>query len=378
MESPVLSISHQDASCLAKMMKDRQGQLARKTSIHRVLILRLAVVALVIAAVLGLAVFFTTRGKLGEAITERALVDARHFNARIMYLLDVPGLPDQKGLQRELETLASGRLKLPSGYFVLATLYNRDSGKLARFVDREYERSEAVEKLVASAEQHFPGKDENRYRFVRIGGSPHVFITAPLTNTRGEPVAYIQGVFAVSETVVSGVRNRILMTISAVIGIVLVTTALLYPVIVVLMRKVTRVSLQLLDSNLEILRTLGSAIAKRMIDTVPTKDYLESTVVLGVNDHVLTKEARIISNASCTTNCEARAIGRVIPELEGKLDGLAMRVPVLDGSVVDLTVELEKAVQECPRVPGRPHRLVGYRWQHSLEHLRLAVDPGSG
>jgi len=139
--------------------------------------------------------------------------------------------------------------------------------------------------------------------------------------------------------------------------------------------------------------------AKRVIVTVPTKDYLESTVVLGVNDHVLTKEAKIISNASCTTNCAApvalvlhrafgikrgllttvhaytadqrlvdaphkdfrrsrhasvniiptstgaaRAIGRVIPELEGKLDGLAMRVPVPDGSVVDLTVELERAV----------------------------------
>ena len=139
--------------------------------------------------------------------------------------------------------------------------------------------------------------------------------------------------------------------------------------------------------------------AKRVIVTVPTKDHLESTVVLGVNDHVLTKEARMISNASCTTNCAAplalvlhrefgirrgllttvhaftadqrlvdaphkdfrrsrhatmniiptetgaaRAIGRVIPELAGKLDGMALRVPVPDGSVVDLTVELAKAV----------------------------------
>ncbi len=139
--------------------------------------------------------------------------------------------------------------------------------------------------------------------------------------------------------------------------------------------------------------------ARRVIVTVPTKDYLESTVVLGVNDHVLTSEAKIISNASCTTNCAAplalvlhrefgikrgllttvhaftadqrlvdaphkdfrrsrhasvniiptetgaaRAIGRVIPDLAGKLDGMAMRVPVPDGSVVDLTVELNQEV----------------------------------
>ncbi len=149
--------------------------------------------------------------------------------------------------------------------------------------------------------------------------------------------------------------------------------------------------------KLDDLRTHLEAGARRVIVTVPTKDYLESTIVLGVNDHVLTKDAVIISNASCTTNCSAplalvlhrtfgikhgllntvhaftadqrlvdtphadfrrsrhasiniiptstgaaRAIGRVIPELEGKLDGIALRVPVPDGSVIDLTVEVEK------------------------------------
>ncbi len=138
-----------------------------------------------------------------------------------------------------------------------------------------------------------------------------------------------------------------------------------------------------------------TAGAGRVLVTVPTKDPLEATVVLGVNDHVLTADARIISNASCTTNCAApiakilheafgirrgllttvhaytsdqrlidaphkdprrsrnaatnivptstgaaRAIGKVMPELAGRLDGMAMRVPVPDGSLVDLTVEL--------------------------------------
>jgi len=234
-----------------------------------VLLLRLAVTALVIATVLGLAVFFTERDKVGEGVTERALQGARHFNARIAYLLDVPGLPDREGLQRELETLASGRLKLRSGYFVSATLYHTDTDtrKLAQFVDREYEHSDAAEQLMASTQQRFPGKHENSYKFVRIGGAPHVLVTAPLTNTRGDTVAYLQGVFAVSEAVVSDVRNRILRTVFAVIGIVLLTTALLYPVIVTLMRRVTKMSLQLLDSNLETLRTLGGAIAKRDSDT---------------------------------------------------------------------------------------------------------------
>jgi|TARA_B100002003_G_C14117469_1_gene537467 glyceraldehyde 3-phosphate dehydrogenase len=139
--------------------------------------------------------------------------------------------------------------------------------------------------------------------------------------------------------------------------------------------------------------------AKRLILTVPCKDPLEATLVTGVNDHVVTESSSIISNASCTTNCAAplakvlhesfgikrgllttvhaytsdqrlidaphkdkrrsrnaatnivptstgaaRAIGLVLPELAGKLDGIAMRVPVPDGSLIDLTVEVEKDV----------------------------------
>ena len=145
----------------------------------------------------------------------------------------------------------------------------------------------------------------------------------------------------------------------------------------------------------EIARHLEAG-AGRVILTVPAKDSIDATIVLGVNDHELLPEHRLISNASCTTNClapvakvlndkfgivkgyittvhaytndqrladvahkdlrrsraaneniiptttgAARAVGKVLPELEGKLDGIAMRVPVPDGSIIDLAVELE-------------------------------------
>lgn len=151
--------------------------------------------------------------------------------------------------------------------------------------------------------------------------------------------------------------------------------------------------------TLDMLNKHLDAGAKRLILTVPSKDPLPATLVAGVNDHVITKDSRIISNASCTTNCAAplakvlhesfgisrgllttvhaytsdqrlidsphkdnrrsrnaatnivptstgaaRAIGLVMPELAGKLDGLAMRVPVADGSLVDLVVEVERDV----------------------------------
>ena len=147
------------------------------------------------------------------------------------------------------------------------------------------------------------------------------------------------------------------------------------------------------------LETHLKAGAKKVILTVPAKDKIDNTVVVGVNEDTLKKEHRIVSNASCTTNClapmakildeafgikqgvmntvhaytndqrladvphsdlrrsraaaeniiptstgAARAVGMVLPELNGKLDGIASRVPVPDGSVVDLFIELEKKV----------------------------------
>ena len=159
--------------------------------------------------------------------------------------------------------------------------------------------------------------------------------------------------------------------------------------------------------------------AERALLTVPAKDEIDCTLVLGVNDDALSADHRIVSNASCTTNClaplakvlddsfgirqgvmntvhaytndqrladvphadprrsraaaeniiptstgAAKAVGEVLPGLKGKLHGIASRVPVPDGSVVDLFVELDKstsvdevhqvvkAASESPRLKG--------------------------
>ncbi len=139
--------------------------------------------------------------------------------------------------------------------------------------------------------------------------------------------------------------------------------------------------------------------AKKVILSAPSKDQLDATIVMGINENELRPEHKIVSNASCTTNClaplvkvindnfqiekglittihaytndqnvadmmhkdlrraraaainiiptttgAAKAIGEVIPELKGKLDGMAMRVPVANGSVTDLVATVKKNV----------------------------------
>ena len=139
--------------------------------------------------------------------------------------------------------------------------------------------------------------------------------------------------------------------------------------------------------------------AKKVILCVPAKDEIDRMIVLGVNEHAIKPEDKCVSNASCTTNClapvakvlhdsfgievgfmttihsytndqmlldgphkdlrrarsaalsqvptttgAAKAVGKVIPELKGKLDGISIRVPTPTGSLVDLVAVLKKEV----------------------------------
>jgi glyceraldehyde 3-phosphate dehydrogenase len=139
--------------------------------------------------------------------------------------------------------------------------------------------------------------------------------------------------------------------------------------------------------------------AKKVVLSAPGKDQMDANVVLGVNDADLTGDEKIISNASCTTNClapmvkildenfglksgfmttvhaytndqrildlphsdlrrarsaavnaiptttgAAKAVGLVYPKVQGKLHGYAVRIPIPDGSLTDFSVVLEKSV----------------------------------
>ncbi|MEE4196985.1 MAG: type I glyceraldehyde-3-phosphate dehydrogenase [Bacteroidales bacterium] len=139
--------------------------------------------------------------------------------------------------------------------------------------------------------------------------------------------------------------------------------------------------------------------AKKVILTVPAKDKIDNMIVLGVNDEDLRKEDTCVSNASCTTNClapvvkvlrdnfgfengfmttvhsytndqmildaphadlrrarsaavsqiptttgAATAVGKILPDLQGKIDGMAIRVPTPTGSMIDLVANLKKEV----------------------------------
>jgi HD-GYP domain-containing protein (c-di-GMP phosphodiesterase class II) len=245
-----------------------QQKHSLKTFVHRTLVIRIIVTALLIAFVLGLTVFLRERNRISERVISIALQRTKLFNAQYSHLFDTPGLPDHETIQREMENFRSGREKLDIGTGIFVRLYNSDLNIIAEDMDKNYAGIEAVKELIDTSERWIPrhGADE-WHEIVRVEGYPYLRIIVPLVNTAGAVVGIGEGVFAPSPETIQGIRRKAVMTMLIVIAIVLVTTALLYPVILNLMNKLSTFSVKLLDSNLETLETLGSAIALRDSDT---------------------------------------------------------------------------------------------------------------
>jgi glyceraldehyde 3-phosphate dehydrogenase len=189
----------------------------------------------------------------------------------------------------------------------------------------------------------------------------------------------------------------------------------------------------------ELLQPHIDAGAKRVVLSAPAKGNIDATIVMGVNHDSLTKDHKIVSNASCTTNCLAPvakllndefggilkgfmttvhaytndqrildlphrdlrrargannniiptttgatdAVGKVIPSLAGKLSGLSMRVPVPDGSIIDFTAQVgrkttAKEINDCFRAAGEgPLKNLLYYETHPIVSSDIIGNPHS-
>lgn len=239
-----------------------------KRSVHTLLVRRLAVAALIISVLLASAVYLIEGRKVGDAVMNRAAQGARLFSVHAADLMDEPGLPDHTGIQRELEAFASVQMAERTGRFVTVTLLDLAGRELAQLTDPTFARINEAEDVMASREiPAQAGVTETWSESEWVDGTPYIVVAAPLSNSSGRVVGRLQGVFAVSPETVKELRSRVVRSIATVVLIVLVTTGLLYPLITTLLRRMSKLTYSLLDSNLETLRVLGSAVAKRDSDT---------------------------------------------------------------------------------------------------------------
>jgi len=237
-------------------------------SLHRILIVRIAAVTAGICMVLAVLVYMNERSRFDQALIESTLHTVANLRGLLIDQLDTPHLGDHAKIRETLEIFSAYTPRGTNGKYVFARIMDTGYTTVAQKLDPAYEHQPAVDRYLAEHRHRFAAGEQDVWRrLVTVAGTPHVHVATALADSRGTVVAYAEGVYAVSDEVVTGIRRRIARTVFLSVAVVLAIVSLLYPVILRLLRRVATLSVHLLQANLTTIQALGNAIAKRDSDT---------------------------------------------------------------------------------------------------------------
>ena len=237
---------------------------------HRNLAIRVALAGLIIALCFGGLTWYRQRTQVIDYVLEQVLAGTRLFNQRIGYMTARPGWPDPAAVQAELDRFLHSAPRGSTeraGQFIYVGIFDRQSGLIASYTDKGYPHIEALQARREELKDALQSARTDLYRTYRLDGIPYVLTATPLFGPGQQTIGYVLSVFAVSPKALQEAYGTIRRTVFSVFGIVLLTTLLIYPSILILTRRLSKLTRNLLDANLETLQVLGSAIAKRDSDT---------------------------------------------------------------------------------------------------------------
>ena len=267
-------------------------------------------------------VIYYAKDRVSGIAVDRAVQGAMSINVLAADILNEPGLPRRNEMQTLINRLIPYRQQdnYASGQYVFVLIKTLDGSEIARLGDRGVDTNKAIN-AIQQAALPIPNKaNQVNHALTELNNKFYVLLAVPLVTRQNEVAAYVEAIFAVSDQEISKIDSRLYRSIAISVGIVLLTTLLLYPTIIQLLNRVTRMSCQLLDANLETIQLLGSAIAKRDSDTdihnyrvsiysvrlgeklglTPTEiqrlikgAFLHDVGKLGIRDNILLKPGRL-------------------------------------------------------------------------------------
>lgn len=236
-------------------------------TIHRKLVFRISLMGLFIALLCGVIIWQVEKDRIDQSILLKTENGFKRINNQIRHLLNTPANLNPWAIEKELIDILSRREVIRLGQYVWIAIYNLDGQPVAMVKDDTYENAELLKAITGRISEAAAPHGKMAFDISELNHSPHIQIIAPLYNEEGEKAAFGETVFAVAEETMSAIRTRALRLALAAVAIVILTTALIYPVVITLLNQVSSLSAKLFDANLEILTVLGNAIAKRDSDT---------------------------------------------------------------------------------------------------------------
>lgn len=239
-----------------------------KTTIKRQLMFRLFMACTLISIILAATIFFIEFHRLGQQVGNRGNEIATRFNDEIRQLLDNPLSMERAALRAKLKALSiAGQLNLGMGHLIYSAIYDLSGNAIVAEKDDQSAYEKKVADLLASLDHQLPSAAGAYHKYRDINNIAHIHLVYPLTNSTGERAATVEGLFAISRQTEKQVEKRILVSVLGTVGIVVLTTIILYPIIITLMRRLSNMTETLMQANIDTLRVLGNAVAKRDSDT---------------------------------------------------------------------------------------------------------------
>jgi HD-GYP domain-containing protein (c-di-GMP phosphodiesterase class II) len=227
--------------------------------VHKKLIIRLLLAWILLSILIGAAAFFLEMRKIDAYVVSLASVESREFK---MDYGDFLKSPDSLHLERlREETL----MHIGDEHFIAVKLYNRvweviveASHPTAFLIEKEISRHRSD--MVMTDDVHFQ-------RFYGKGGQIFVIVHIPLQTTGRGIEGYFEGVYKADPGTMAEIKNRILLSLLQVVVIIFFTALVIYPIVLTLNRGLIRLTEDLSQANIGMLKVLGGAIAKKDSDT---------------------------------------------------------------------------------------------------------------
>jgi len=232
--------------------------------VYRTLIFRILITAIIVSLLLVMVVRFIELENNNAEIQQLTSEAVEVINSSVIIYLDAP---DAYGLQSTLDNIKKSNFKHPGGSFVYYEIYDQEKKLLGKSENAEYKYIDKVKSELGKVTRITNADELPVYSRKRIDDGYYVGVVLPLYNSDKRVKAFVAGVYAVSEKSVANFEKRLRRSFILVLIIVAITSVVLYPVILQLTKRLANFSTELLNANLEMLETLGGAIAKRDSDT---------------------------------------------------------------------------------------------------------------
>ena len=240
-----------------------------KRYVQKTLLLRLLIAGVVIALLVAAISYTLERDRFTRSLAKRIANDAALVTATRNQMNSLNNEQRTAQLNQTLKQIINslGEGRLQQDHFILMRFFDQDKKLRAETQDQVDSSFKQLLETVAPLPPAFPKPGDDWFEIIRFKQQPIVHVVTYLANFEGMEHSWFEGFYVLSDATRVALRGQLLRAALIAFAIVLLTLATIYPLVMSLANKLSRLSHSLMQANLETLQVLGSAIAKRDSDT---------------------------------------------------------------------------------------------------------------